>query len=102
MRALNANLPYYSTGTYYSYVYNGDNWDKNNGYFLTTYSRKSYQEDICETLSMISRQGRRWDFLEIGASVRSKMIYIAGAIENGYETASYYETEYWERLIEYT
>jgi len=99
LKSFNNNTSYISSGTYYSYVYNGDNWTKDNSYYLTTYSRRNYQEDICETLSMISRQGKDWDFLDSGTYIRAKMLYIAQVLENAYETVNFYEAEVWEKFL---
>ena len=100
VRSFNSSYNYVSSGSPTDGLYNPDNgYTKTNSYFLSSYSRRNWSEDVCETLSLISRQSRDWDFLDTNAPIRAKMLYIASAIDNGYETCSFYKTEYWERFL---
>jgi hypothetical protein len=101
VRNFNNSYGYISSGTIPADgLYNPNNgYTYTNSYFLTSYSRRAWNEDVCETLSIIARQGRPWDFMSNSCVIRSKMIYICSAIDNAYETSNFYEEEYWERYL---
>lgn len=100
IKSFNGSYNYVSTGSPTGGVYNPNlGFYKHNSHFLTSYSRRNWYEDICETFSIIARQGRDWDFMEPGTNIRGKMAYISSAIDNGYETCSHYKQEYWERFL---
>lgn len=81
-------------------VYNpSEGYGKYNGYFLSAYSRTNWYEDVCETFSLIARLSRDYDFLDSGAPIRTKIIYISTRLSLNYGTCGTYKEEYWERLL---
>lgn len=82
-------------------VYNPHaNVDVNKAYFLSSYSRKSESEDICETFSMHTRQGHFIDFMGNDKNIRRKLDYIFKQIDDGMETCASYKTETWQRFLQ--